>query len=53
MADLLEQYFIDRSKKAVLTYLKLHVENYLLRDTLNADYIRITLKYHLNELTEA
>ena len=53
MADLLEQYFIDRSKKAVLTYLKLYVENYLLLDTLNADYIQITLKYHLNELTEA
>lgn len=53
MADLLEKYFAENSSKIVASYLKSYVKNYLLIDTLDIRYVKITLKYHSKKLIAA
>ena len=50
MADLLEKYFSENSKEAVVFYLKLYVKNYLLLDTVDRLSVNLTLRFYSNEL---
>lgn len=53
MADLLERYFANQSKKERAAYLKSYVKNYLLLDSFDDSDARITLQFHSKELIEA
>ena len=53
MARLLEKHFPDNSAQEQASYLKSYVKNFLLLDTFDTGYVRITLKYYRNELSAA
>lgn len=53
MADLLERYFANQSKKERAAYLKSYVKNYLLLDSFDDSDARIILQFHSKELIEA
>lgn len=53
MADLLEKHIASKSQKAVSSYLKSYVKNYLLLDTVDRGYVNITLEFHSKKLIAA
>ncbi len=53
MARLLDKYFPDNSAQEQVSYLKSYIENYLLVDTLNENYVKGVWNGNSNELSEA